>query len=206
MLVERRESRINPDRSVTTRATHAHTVECPATTATTTFGLLTSDGRLIRFDEPSNARVIEIVNSNQSMNRYLVERTPLSVSVVGADNGDVAIVESLNPGGSSTVTVAESRRVIDRGPVDVIFNVRHGDDRGKLLVTAQGVQFEDVSDADHSRGWSYAEIKELKREGDNKIKIEPRSGDSFEFRVEGPGMSDTVYEEVAARIVAARGR
>jgi hypothetical protein len=166
---------------------------------------LTSDGRLIRFDEPSNARVIEIVNGNESMNRYLVERTPLSVSVVGMASGDVAVVESLNPG-DSAVTVAESRRVIDRGPADVIFNVRHGDDRGKLLVTANGVQFEDVSDQDHSRAWSYAEIKELKREDENKIKIEPRAGGSFEFRVEGAGMSDTVYEAIADRIVAARGR
>jgi len=88
---------------------------------------------------------------------------------------------------------------------DAIFDVRHKDDRGKLIVGANGVSFEDVSNADRSRSWTYGQIKELKRQG-REIKIEPHSGDSFEFRLEGSAMSDAVYNTIADRIVAARRR
>src|SRR5258708_40220809 len=56
----------NPDQSVTTKSesSRSETVNCPVTTTTTTFGLLTPVVRYIRFDEPSNARVIEIVKTN----------------------------------------------------------------------------------------------------------------------------------------------
>jgi hypothetical protein len=207
---ERKESsrETNPDRSITTRTetTHTETVDCPVTATTSAFGLLTSDGRFIRFDNPSNTRVIEIVRGNQALNTHLAEQTPLRVRVIGTANGDVAVVESLGPEGSSSVTVHEAGRAVDHGPAEVLFDVRYHEDHGKLVVTATGVNFEDVSDAEHSRSWSYAQIKELKREGGNEIKIETHSGDSFEFRVDGPGMSDTVYKTLADRIVAARGR
>src|SRR6266536_2307150 len=38
----------------TVTRTQTQTIECPVTTTTTTFGLVTSEGRYIRFDEPSN--------------------------------------------------------------------------------------------------------------------------------------------------------
>ena len=50
---ERKESsrETNPDRSITTRSetTHTETVDCPVTTTTSAFGLLTSDGRFYSF-------------------------------------------------------------------------------------------------------------------------------------------------------------
>jgi hypothetical protein len=57
----------NPDDSTTTktRTTHTTTVDCPATTTTTSFGLLTTDGRFIRFDQPSNTRIVEVVKGNK---------------------------------------------------------------------------------------------------------------------------------------------
>jgi hypothetical protein len=207
--IERKESSraTNPDRSVTRSETiQTETVDCPVTATTTAFGLITSDGRFLRFDSPSNTRVIQIVQSDQGLSRHLEERIPLSVSVIGTADGDVAVVESLSPqGGSSVITREETYRVVEGGTADAIFDVHHNGDHGKLVVTAKGVNFEDLSDADHSQAWSYAQIKELEREDGNKIKIEPHSGDSFEFRVER-GMSDTVYRTIADRIVAARGR
>jgi hypothetical protein len=133
------------------------------------------------------------------MNRYLADRAPLRVNVIGTANGDVAVVESLNPEGGRDADYAA-----DRAQRQTIFDVRYHDDRGKLVVTANGVSFEDISNAKHSRTWNYGQIKELKREGGNEIKIQPYSGDSYEFRADGPFMSDAVYNTIADRIVAAR--
>lgn len=184
-LVERR----SPNKT-----TYTETVECPVTTATSSFGLVTSDGKFIRFDNPSNSRVVEIVTNN----RQLTGRSPLRVSMLGTVNGELAVVESITP----EVAV---NTVGSAGPTDAMYDVRHNDHRGKLMITAKGVNFEDVSDADDSRAWAYGQIKELKRDG-NEIKIKPHSGDSFEFRVEGKGMTDEVYRLIEERIVAARSR
>jgi hypothetical protein len=198
--------RTNPGETVTSRtdSSRTETVPCPVTTTTTTFGLMTSDGRFIRFDEPSNTRVVQIMRGNQTWNRYLGGNAPLRVRVVGAANGDIAVVDSINPEGGVSVTTGESERVVETGPAETMFDVRYHDDRGRLLVTANGVNFEDISNANHSRSWSYAQIKELKRDNGNEIKIQPYSGDKYEFHVEGPFMSDTVYNMIADRIVAAR--
>ena len=180
------------------KTTYTETVECPVTAATNAFGLVTSDGRFIRFDNSSNSRVIEVVTKNRALETRPSARSPFKVSILGTVNGDVAVVESLNP----EVSPVGAQ---DPGTADMMFDVRYHDHRGKLVVTATGVNFEDVSDADHSRKWTYAQIKELKRDG-NEIKIRPHSGDSFEFRVEGRTMSDAVYRTIEERIVAARSR
>ncbi|MCU1339204.1 MAG: hypothetical protein JWO19_4785 [Bryobacterales bacterium] len=201
---ERRETTSN--RGVTrSETTHTESVDCPVTTSTSLFGLLTADGRFIRFDDPSNSRVVEIVRSNQAMNRYLADRAPIRVNVIGTANGDVAVVESLNPEGQ-VVTSVDADRVDSRLQPQTVFDVRYHDDRGKLVITDSGVRFEDISNAKHSRTWNYAQIKELKRNGGNEVKIEPYSGDSYELQAEGPFMSDAVYNTIADRIVAARGR
>src|SRR5258708_26489340 len=65
-------TKTNSDQSVTTKteSSHSETVDCPVTTTTTSFGLLTSDGRYIRFDQPSNTRAVEVVSSNKSWRPY----------------------------------------------------------------------------------------------------------------------------------------
>ena len=88
---------------------------------------------------------------------------------------------------------------------DVMFDVRYHDDRGKLIVTDKGVNFEDISNAKHSRSWTYAQIKELKRDG-KEIKIDGYSSDAYEFHVSGKLMSDEIYRTIADRIVAARAK
>jgi len=194
---ERKESReTEPNRTVTT-TTRTETIECPVTTTTTTFGLVTTEGRFIRFDNPSNTRVVEIVRGNKAF----ADRTPVRVRVIGSANGDVAVVESLNAEGE----VQRERVVVEQAPAgDVIFDVRYGGDRGKLVITAKGVNFENLSDAKHSRSWSFAQIKELKRNSGNEIKIEPFSGDSYELKLEGAALSDAVYKMIGDRIAAAR--
>jgi hypothetical protein len=114
----------------------------------------------------------------------------------------MAVVESMNP---VMVSTGEAERVVE-GPSDAIFDVRWHGDRGKLVITPRGVNFEDMSDQEHSRSWSYAEIKELTRHDRNEVKVEPYHGDAREFHVEGSGMPETVYNMIANRVAAARAR
>ena len=69
--------------------------ECPVTTTTTTFGLLTSDGKYVRFDEPSNVKIVEMVKGNKKWTEYIHEKKPLKVQVLGAPNGDVIVMERI---------------------------------------------------------------------------------------------------------------
>lgn len=79
----------------TTTKTETKTFECPATMTSTSFELLTPEGRYIRFDDPSNARIIEVVKNNKKWNKFLNEHAPLKVRVVGKKNGEVVVVQSI---------------------------------------------------------------------------------------------------------------
>ena len=81
--------------NTTTTKTKTETIECPVTTTTTSFGLLTSDGKFVRFDEPSNTKVVEMVKSNRAWKREMEGKKPVKVRVVGTANGDVVVVESI---------------------------------------------------------------------------------------------------------------
>ena len=88
----------SPDPNTTrTESTHStsDSSECPVTTTTTSFGLLTSDGKFVRFDDPSNTKVVEIVKSNKAWSRAMEGRKPVKVRVVGTPNGDMMVVESI---------------------------------------------------------------------------------------------------------------
>jgi hypothetical protein len=199
---ERTESKeTNSQRSVTTTTeTRTENLDCPVTSTTNSFGIVTADGRFVRFDNPSNTRVIEIVRKDQGFNRSASDRAPMRVRVIGTATGDVAVVESL----VSDARSGNADRVADAP--EAIFDARYKDDRGKLVVGAQALSFEDLSDAKHSRTWTYSQIKELKREGGNTLKIEPYNGDDAEFRLEGSAMSEAVYKTIGDRIAAARAR
>ena len=189
---ERKETTNDPLRRTVTTVTETET--CPVTPTTRTFGLVTRDGRYMRFDNPSNTRVVEIVRSNPAF----AEANPVKVTAIGMANGDLAVVESLNREGA----VVQSQTTTRAG-AETIFDVRYRGDRGKLVVTSTGLNFEDLEDADHSRSWTYAQIKELKREG-NKIKIKPHNGDSAEFHLEDAAMTEAVYQTIGNRVAAAR--
>jgi hypothetical protein len=86
-----------PDPSTTqtkTTTTRTETTECPITTTTTSFGLLTSDGKYVRFDDPSNTRIIEVVKSKK-WDKMINDKKPVTVRVVGKANGDVVLIERI---------------------------------------------------------------------------------------------------------------
>lgn len=92
---EHKESHTNPDSSVTTKTEHSTTTECPVTTSTSSFGLLTSEGRFVRFDDPSNTKIVEMVKTNRTWSRDIEGRAPIKVRVVGTPHGDVVVMESI---------------------------------------------------------------------------------------------------------------
>lgn len=191
----------NGQRTITTTETKTETVDCPVTASTSSFGILTSDGRFIRFDNPSNTRAVQIVRGNQVFTSS-TNHSPTRVTVVGTTSGDVAVVESLTADGVSAERVGTP--VGTAG--DVAFDVRYKGDRGKLVAGEKAITFEDIGNAKRSQTWTYSQIKEVRREGSNELKINPYKGDDEEFHLDGPAMSEAVYQAIANRIVAARAR
>jgi hypothetical protein len=83
----------------TTTSTRTETTnqvtECPVTTTTTTFALQTPEGQYVRFDEPSNTRIIEVVKGNKEWTELINDRKPVKVRIVGAPKGEVVVLESI---------------------------------------------------------------------------------------------------------------
>jgi len=92
---QRKETATNPDNSTTTTTTTTSTTSCPVTTSTTSFALQTPEGRVIHFDNPSNARIIEVVKANQAWKKSIDAREPVKVRVVGTPSGDMFVIESI---------------------------------------------------------------------------------------------------------------
>jgi hypothetical protein len=57
--------------------------------------LRTPEGKYVRFDDPSNTRIVEVVKGNKTWSRTINEHKPLRVRVVGTPNGDVVVMESI---------------------------------------------------------------------------------------------------------------
>ena len=75
--------------------TNKYATECPVTTTTTTFSLLTPEGKVVRFDEAGNTQFVEMVKKNKHWTTVVSERKPLTVRVLGKSKGDVVVVEKI---------------------------------------------------------------------------------------------------------------
>jgi len=88
----------NPDENTSkTETTHTTTssVDCPVTATTTSFGMMTPDGKYVRFDDPGNTKVIAIMKNNKKWNHYIATHEPLQVRVIGHPDGDTVVVQSI---------------------------------------------------------------------------------------------------------------
>jgi hypothetical protein len=56
---------------------------------------LTADGKYIRFDPASNARIVEMVKNNREWTTYVTERKPIKTRVIGTMNGDVVVIKEI---------------------------------------------------------------------------------------------------------------
>ena len=83
------------ENSTTTTVKTSDTTNCPVTTSTTAFGLMTPQGKYVSFDEAGNQRVIEMVKTNKSWNQNMSEHKPVTVHVIGTPNGDTIVVKEI---------------------------------------------------------------------------------------------------------------
>ena len=81
--------------TTTTTVTTKETTECPVTTTTKTFGLLTPDGKVVRFDDAGNTRVIQMMKSDKDFSSEMNDHRPVKVRVVAMPNGDVMVIKEI---------------------------------------------------------------------------------------------------------------
>ena len=89
------EGGVTTNKSETRHSETNRDADCPITTTTTSFGLMTPDGRYVRLDPPSNTRIVETVKTNKTWSKDMSDKTPIRVRVVGTPNGDVVVMESI---------------------------------------------------------------------------------------------------------------
>ena len=89
-------SKVDENTTKTTKTTSdSSRTECPVTTTTTTFGIMTSDGKYIPFDDTSSVKVVQALKGNKDWTKNIESRQPVSVRVIGNQKGDVIVVESI---------------------------------------------------------------------------------------------------------------
>ena len=89
-------SKVDENTTKTTKTTTSENrVECPVTTTTSAFGLMTSDGKYIPLDQASNTKVVEVMKSNREWSSNVESKKPVSVTIVGNKRGDTIVVESI---------------------------------------------------------------------------------------------------------------
>jgi hypothetical protein len=86
---------------------------------------------------------------------------------------------------------------------DVRFDVKNGDQRGKLMLQGGELVFESLTDAKHSRHWKYSDIRSLEKDGD-KLEVKPFHGDKYEFKFHNKAMLDTAYNLISDEVVVGR--
>ena len=91
-----RETTTNPDSTTTTTTeTTKYNSECPATTSTTSFALMTPEGRMIHFDPASNSRVVGVLRTDRTFTNDMQEHRPVKVRIVATPDGNVMIIKNI---------------------------------------------------------------------------------------------------------------
>ncbi len=93
--VQQKDSNSDGNGGSTETVTNKYVTECPVTTSSTSFGMVTSDGKFVRFDDAGNTRIVEMVKSNKDWNDYMTNKKPVKVRVVGTANGDVVVIKQI---------------------------------------------------------------------------------------------------------------
>lgn len=75
---------------------------------------------------------------------------------------------------------------------------------GRLVIEANRMIFESISDIDHSRQWDLKDIKEIKRSNPYSLKIVPFSGNEYNLELQGQGMDSSEFKGLVDRITSAR--
>ena len=91
---QQKETTSDQSSSKTTVTTKSVT-ECPVTSTTTAFSLMTPDGKIVRFDDASNTKVVEMMKSNKDWTDDIKGHKPVKVRVVAMPNGDLMVIKEI---------------------------------------------------------------------------------------------------------------
>ena len=90
-----------------------------------------------------------------------------------------------------------------QGPAEQTFDIRNGDQKGKLIVADNDLRFDSLTDAKHSRVWKYSEIRSFEKKF-RAFRVRPFSGDRYDFQVDNNKTRDRIYDIISRKVVAAR--
>lgn len=85
----------------------------------------------------------------------------------------------------------------------MIFDVRNGDQTGKLMLKDTELAFESLTDAKHSRNWKYAEIRAIEKPK-SELRVKPFKGSRYDFQFKDKKMRDRIYDLITQRVLTAR--
>lgn len=86
---------------------------------------------------------------------------------------------------------------------DMVFDVRNGDQNGKLIIGDTDLQFESLTDSRHSRRWKYTELREVSKQK-KELRIKPNKGDRYDFQFKDTRQRDRIHTMITDRVLAAR--
>jgi hypothetical protein len=91
----------------------------------------------------------------------------------------------------------------------LLYNVKHqhfprGECTGRLRINKDGLTYESVDNASHSRQWQAKDIREAKRSNPYELNLEPFDGRDYKFVITQRGMSSAEFQKLVDFITAAR--
>ncbi|MDX1982931.1 MAG: hypothetical protein SFV51_21860 [Bryobacteraceae bacterium] len=86
---------------------------------------------------------------------------------------------------------------------NMIFDVRNGDQTGKLMIKDTELAFESLTDAKHSRTWKYTDIRSLEKPK-SELRVKPFKGSRYDFQFKDKKLRDRLYGMITDRILVAR--
>lgn len=89
-------------------------------------------------------------------------------------------------------------------PGSMTWDVRNGDQQGKLMLSDATLSFESLTDAKHSRNWKLTEVREISKKGRKDMRVRPMKGSTYDFQLKDGKLRDEIYGAVSARVIAAR--
>jgi hypothetical protein len=90
------------------------------------------------------------------------------------------------------------------------YQVKHkhrvGSCTGRLMVTAERIIYESLTEVNDSRQWSMKDVKEVEHSSPYKLDLKPFTGNDYSFEFLGTSMKNEDYATLTKAIAAARAR
>jgi hypothetical protein len=199
----------------------AHKVELAIPFGVVSGMLVTSGDHLIFIDEQQPGDSFAIYRPNvadirmdngtlrlqtrQAVRDRAGERSQLTLRLLDPAGADPIMAWSR---ARTQAAAAGAPRTDERSADAVTYNVRHkhkfGGCTGRLIISADRVAYESVSELNDSRQWNMRDIRELNRENPYHLEIKPFGGNNYTFEFSGQPLDTNVYSQLVDRVAAAR--